>query len=62
MIILKGKVINKIGYNHCAICKQEITSKDINSYNFEYVKSRKGHELFYHTSCIERRKHGNSNK
>lgn len=62
MIVLKEKVVNKIGYKNCMICKQEISSSDIKSNNFEYIKPRKGYEFFCHTSCIERRKHGNSNK
>ena len=62
MIILKEKVKNKIGYTNCIICKQEISTSDIKSNNFEYIKPRKGYEFFCHTSCIERRKHGNNNK
>lgn len=63
MIVLKEKIKNKIGYNNCTICGQEISSNDIKSNNFEYIKTRRNrHALFCHTSCIERRKHGNSNK
>ena len=62
MIVLKEKIKNKIGYNNCTICRQEINSSDIKSNNFEYVKTRKGRDIFFHTSCIERRSHGNSNK
>ena len=62
MIVLKEKVKNKIGYKYCIICKQEITGNDIKNYNFEYIKPRKSFEFFCHTSCIERSKHGNSNK
>lgn len=55
MIILKEKIKNKIGYNNCFICKDEISSNDIENYNFECIKTKRGKEIFFHTSCIERR-------
>ena len=52
MIIDKNKRIP--GIKKCQICKQYISSDDIQKGNFEYVETKRKTKSFYHKTCIER--------
>lgn len=54
MIVSKYTIQRKLNKENkrCFICKEYFNSDDINHYNFEFLKNKRG-EKYFHASCIK---------
>lgn len=50
----KASMDNHGNPRHCRICNKNITTKDIESDNFEYVKNKIYGENFFHSRCVKK--------